>query len=78
MAKVMKETHQNYTKTFEELNFSEQSKSISAQILSIGKAIKAHERRARTKEEIDKGRDANKVLLNCISQLSRLIDRLTK
>lgn len=63
----------NHTKTFDELDFAEQSKSISAKILALGKAIKAHERRA-----LDENRDTRATLLNCISQVSRLIDRLTK
>lgn len=63
----------NHTKTFEELDFAEQAKSISAKILALGKAIKAHERRA-----LDENRDARASLLNNISQVSRLIDRLNK
>jgi len=63
----------SHTKTFEELDFAEQTKSISAKILALGKAIKAHERRAKSE-----GRDSNLILLNCISQVSRLLDRLTK
>jgi len=63
----------NHTKTFDELTYEEQSKSISAKIISLGNAIKAHQRRA-----LSEKRDSNKTLIRNIGQLSRLIERLTK
>lgn len=42
----MVKSHQNNTKTFEELTFAEQAKSINAQIQVIKKSIVAHQRRA--------------------------------
>ncbi|AGY54620.1 hypothetical protein BRDCF_p1993 [Bacteroidales bacterium CF] len=42
----MAKAHQNNTKTFEELTFAEQAKSINAQIQNLKKAIIAHKKRA--------------------------------
>ncbi len=67
-------SHQYNTKTFEELSFSGQAKSISAQILSLEKAIKAHERRA-TKE---KRTAASTLKTRRIAQLKRMLSRLAK
>jgi hypothetical protein len=38
--------HQNRTKTFEELTFAEQAKSINAQIVVLQRSIRPHVRRA--------------------------------
>ena len=67
-------SHQFNTKTFEELSFSEQAKSISAQILSLEKAIKANERRA-----IDKKKTGARTLkARRIAQVKRMLLRLGK
>jgi hypothetical protein len=44
--KLMEKGHKQGTSTFEELNYSEQAKSISAQILNLEASIKANIRRA--------------------------------
>jgi len=66
-------SHQNNTKTFEELSFSGQAKSISAQILSLEKAIKAHQRRAK-----QKGVDVDTLKNRRIAQIRRMLSRLEK
>ena len=63
--------HQYNSKTFEELTFAEQAKSISAQILSLEKAITAHKRR--TTEE---GRNISEKHAQLTKQLQRMIKRL--
>lgn len=67
-------SHQNNTKAFEELSFSGQAKSISAQILSLEKAIKAHERRAIR----DKKVGASTLKARRIVQVKRMLLRLGK
>lgn len=67
-------SHQNNTKAFEELSFSGQAKSISAQILSLEKAIKAHERRAIKEKRIG----ANTLKNRRIVQVRRMLSRLEK
>jgi hypothetical protein len=67
-------SHQNNTKTFKELSFSGQVKSISAQILSLEKAIKANAKRA-IKE---KRNGANTLKARRIAQVSRMLSRLGK
>jgi hypothetical protein len=69
----MKE-HKFHTKTFEELSYAEQEKSITATINNLSNAIRAHVRRAFTKAE----KSPNEVLLKCIGQCSRMVARLTK
>ncbi len=69
----MKE-HKGHTKTFDELDFAEQAKSINATIINLSNSISAHVKRA---GEID-GKNSNETLLKCIGQCSRMIDRLTK
>jgi hypothetical protein len=39
--------HKRDTRTFEELNFSEQAKSISAPLVNLGRAIRHHARQDR-------------------------------
>ncbi|MHC1737976.1 MAG: hypothetical protein AB9882_08220 [Ignavibacteriaceae bacterium] len=68
----MKE-HKDHTKTFEELTYNEQAKSITAQINVIVAAIRAHMRRAQTEEN----RDFQQTRLKCIGQLMRAVLRLT-
>ena len=66
--------HQNNTKAFDELSFSGQAKSISAQILSLEKAIKAHERRAIKEKRIA----ASSLKAKRIVQVGRMLSRLRK
>ncbi|MCK5133130.1 MAG: hypothetical protein KAR40_13370 [Candidatus Sabulitectum sp.] len=63
--------HKGDTKTFDELSYSEQAKSITAQINVIQSAVSAHIRRA--KEE---NREIEKTKIKCVSQLSRLMNRV--
>jgi hypothetical protein len=60
--------HKNDTKTFQELSFSEQAKSINAQISILNKAVRAHVRRSDS---------PNNTLLKCIGQLARNINNLS-
>lgn len=46
-----KGTHGIDEKTFEGLTYSEQAKSLNAQILIIGKALKAHFRKGKTESK---------------------------
>mgnify|MGYP007050243811 CR=1 FL=1 len=69
----MKE-HKLHTKTFEELSYDEQAKSITATINNLSNAIRAHVRRASSSN----GKNPNETLLKCIGQCSRMIDKLTK
>jgi len=64
----MKE-HKQHTKTFEELDYADQAKSISAQIRSLEMAIKAN---------IRKAKDENKPppTEKRIEQVERLVQRL--
>lgn len=62
--------HKNDTKTFDELTFSEQAKSINGQIISLEKSINAHIIKSKAES-----RDYVKTLLKCIGQISRLINR---
>jgi len=63
--------HQVNKKTFEELTFSEQAKSISAQIIILKRAIRAHIRRA-----IQEEKNSSKVLTKCRGQVERMISDL--
>ena len=65
--------HKSDTRTFQELNYAEQAKSISAQLVVLQRAIRAHARRA---EEED--RHPEQTMLKCVGQVSRLITRLTQ
>ena len=65
--------HKNDTKTFEELDFAEQAKSISAQILVLEKAIKLHVNNYNEKKNDP---DQVKTRQKCIDQLTRMISRL--
>lgn len=66
--------HRGDTRTFEELDFAEQAKSISAQIVVLQRAIRAHARRT----GMESNRDADQTMLKCIGQVSRLLTRLTQ
>lgn len=73
MSTQQQKEHKRHTKTFPELTFNEQAKSITAMSNNLSDAIKAHVRKS-----IKENRDPNKILLKCIGQLSRSLDRLTK
>ena len=62
--------HSNNTRTFEELTYSEQASSISAQILSLEKAMIAHERKAR-----QEGRNIIELRVQLIAQVQRMLGR---
>ena len=70
---MSKPRHKADTKTFEELSFSEQAKSYSAQLIVIERAIAAHVRRSE-----EEGRNPVKTKLKCISQLSRMLSRASE
>ncbi|OHB55111.1 MAG: hypothetical protein A2173_04665 [Planctomycetes bacterium RBG_13_44_8b] len=59
------------TATFEELNFKEQSQSITASINSLTRMVNSHTRRAR-----EENRDADNIRERCFEQLQRMIIRL--
>ncbi len=63
--------HQNNTKTFEELDFQEQSKSITAQINNLKAAVEANIRRAQ-----DEGRDELSVKRKRYNQIFRMLEKL--
>jgi len=63
----MTKAHQNNTKTFEELTFAEQAKSINAQIQNLKRAINAHKKRAL--EERKPTNDFVKQILRMLSNL---------
>jgi len=67
----MKRGHIDDTKTFEELNYAEQARSINAQIIIIEKAINANIRRA-TKEKRESP------IGKRIEQLEGLVERLKR
>jgi hypothetical protein len=60
--------HKHDTRTFAELTFAEQAKSISATVLQLQRAIEAHSLNA-------KANSATR--LKCINQVSRLLQRLS-
>jgi len=61
--------HKHDTKTFEGLDFSEQAKSISAQIVNLGRAIKRHA------EHPDADSDTR---AKCVEQVRRFEGRMAK
>ena len=63
--------HQGHTKEFDELNFKEQAQSINAQFANLGKAVKAHLRKAKVE-----GRDMERVREKCMSQADKLVHRI--
>jgi tRNA U34 5-carboxymethylaminomethyl modifying GTPase MnmE/TrmE len=67
----MEKAHKKGTATFEKLNYSEQAKSISAQILNLESAIKAHIRYA---EKEDKDNPKN----DLIKSIKNLLDRINE
>jgi hypothetical protein len=60
--------HKNDSRTFAELTFSEQAKSISATVLQLQRAIDAHTRNPKA---------SSATRLKCINQVSRLLQRLS-
>jgi len=63
--------HQNRSKTFEQLTFAAQAKSISAQIVALQRSIRAHFRRAQ-----DEHRTVAVVEGECRGQIARLLARV--
>lgn len=70
---MTKGTHGKNDKTFEELSFSEQAKSINGQVSRLTSSVRAHLKKA---EKDNKNK--NEVLLKCLGQVSRIINNLTK
>jgi hypothetical protein len=62
----MKE-HKNHSKDFNELNFSEQAKSITATINNLQRAIQFHIRNSSKPDE---------TLRKCLAQINRLMGRI--
>jgi hypothetical protein len=60
--------HKKDTRTFAELTFSEQAKSINGTNLYMKKAVIAHVRRAH-----QEGRDTAETLRKCEKQFSKLV-----
>ena len=67
----MAKAHQNKTKTFEELSFAEQAKSISALVQYLEKAINANVKRSIVENRVSPATAR-------IGQVERLIQRLKK
>jgi hypothetical protein len=65
----MVKAHQNNTKTFEELTFAEQAKSINAQIQNLKRAIIAHKRRASSLSEDKPVTDYNEAIKKMLASL---------
>ena len=63
--------HQNRTKTFEQLTYSEQAKSINAQIVTLQRSIRAHIRRAN-----EERRAVAVTQRKCHAQIQRLLTRI--
>jgi hypothetical protein len=61
--------HKNNTTTFEELDYAEQAKSITAQVHSLEMAIKANIRRA-----VEENREPPAI--KRVEQVERLVQRL--
>lgn len=68
------ERHKQDTKTFDDLSFSEQAKSISAQLLCLVSSVRAHVRKAKAQ----KARNSQQTLLKCVAQVARATDRMTR
>ncbi|MDR1120440.1 MAG: hypothetical protein LBM08_05940 [Dysgonamonadaceae bacterium] len=64
--------HRNNSKTFEELDYVGQAKSITAQAMSLKRAIKAHERRA-IEENM---KDCSTIKDKCIMQVTKMLEGL--
>ena len=70
---MIKGKHGKNDKTFEELSFSEQSKSINGQVSRLTSSIRAHSGRAG-----DVGKSRDEILIKCLGQISRIINNLIK
>jgi hypothetical protein len=64
--------HKDDTKTFNELTFAEQARSINAHIVQLQQSIRAHLNKAESE-----GRNVGRAHGKCISQLRRLLDRVS-
>jgi hypothetical protein len=62
-----KKRHQRDTKTFNELSFQEQAKSLNAQFATLRRAVRAHVRNAK---------QPDKTLAKCVAQIGRLMTSL--
>ena len=74
---MSKPSHKDRTKPFGKLTYTEQAKSISATIINLEAAVKAHMRKAG--EELGpKGekRDPKATRDKCIDQIGRMLGRL--
>jgi hypothetical protein len=65
--------HKRDTRTFEELDFAGQARSINAQVTRLQASVRAHLRKAS-----GCGKDETAALLKCLGQIARMMDRLTK
>ncbi|MDR1114547.1 MAG: hypothetical protein LBL33_00040 [Tannerella sp.] len=63
----MVKAHQDNKKTFEELTFAEQAKSINAQIQNLKREILAHKRRALSEDK--PVNDYSKTIIKMLSSL---------
>lgn len=64
---------------FEKLTFRQQANSISATLMNLEAAVKAHRRKAvETLDPKGRKRNPSKTLEKCIAQISRMVDRLKK
>lgn len=68
---MKKGTHGLEEKSFEELSYAGQAKSLNAQILIIEKAIKAHVKRAQVE-----GKNIVEMKVKYLKQLNKLIKAL--
>jgi hypothetical protein len=66
-------SHSDNTLEFNELDYKQQSSSITAQINNLESQINAHVETAGREN-----RDANQTLLKCIGQISRMLNSLTR
>jgi len=61
--------HKNHTKTFRELTYQEQAKSISATVINLQRAINLHIRNANQNRQ-------NETRIKCLRQINRFMGRL--
>ena len=61
--------HRRDTRTFHELTFQEQAKSINAQLSTLTRAVRVH---------ILRSKDAEKTRAKCIAQVHRLRERIER
>jgi hypothetical protein len=70
---MIKGKHGKNDMTFEQLTFSEQSKSINGQISRLTASVQAHLHKA---EQVNK--NPNEILIKKLGQISRIINNLSK